>query len=187
MRATRAATCAVAFAAISAAHAEPPHGITSAYTRFDADRNCRHRPGGGPEDYGAWTCRGYAGIAVRLSAGDQRMAVSFGPQAEDELAAQQTLPGFNDAYKGTIEWRIAPDEHGKMRAFATILRWNYMTSPDDRRTSGRMLVVTRLGPGGVCHVGYVDGRAKDANARARKVADEKARGFKCGSDKAEKD
>jgi hypothetical protein len=103
MRATRAATCAVAFAAISAAHAEPPHGITSAYTRFDADRNCRHRPGGGPEDYGAWTCRGYAGIAVRLSAGDQRMAVSFGPQAEDELAAQQTLPGFNDAYKEAAE------------------------------------------------------------------------------------
>ena len=48
---------------------------------------------------------------------------------------------------------------------------------------GRM--VTRLGPGGTCHVGYVDGRSKDANERARKLADERARTFKCGKDKAE--
>ena len=47
-----------------------------------------------------------------------------------------------------------------------------------------MLVVTRLGPGGVCHVGYVDARANpDANEVARKIADEKARTFKCGKDK----
>ena len=47
-----------------------------------------------------------------------------------------------------------------------------------------MLVVTRLGPGGVCHVGYVDARANtDASALAQKIADEKARKFKCGVDK----
>ena len=47
-----------------------------------------------------------------------------------------------------------------------------------------MLVVTRLGPGGVCHVGYVDAKANpDANELARKIADEHARTFKCGKDK----
>jgi hypothetical protein len=47
-------------------------------------------------------------------------------------------------------------------------------------------VVTRLGPGGVCHVGYVNARANpDANELARELADEKARTFKCGVDRAE--
>jgi hypothetical protein len=47
-------------------------------------------------------------------------------------------------------------------------------------------VVTKLGPGGVCHVGYVDARANpDANELARKLADEKARTFRCGIDKAQ--
>jgi hypothetical protein len=47
-----------------------------------------------------------------------------------------------------------------------------------------VLVVTRLGPGGVCHVGYVDARANpNANELAQQLADEKARSFKCGADK----
>jgi hypothetical protein len=51
---------------------------------------------------------------------------------------------------------------------------------------GRELVVTKLGPGGVCHVGYVDARVNpDANELARKLADENARTFKCGVDKPE--
>ena len=61
-----------------------------------------------------------------------------------------------------------------------------MTSPDDRKSSGRVLVVTRLNPGGVCHIGYVDARANpDANEIARKLADEKARSFVCEKNKAE--
>ena len=160
-------------------------GVTYAYTTFDADKNCKHKPGRDVEDYGTWTCPGYAGIPVVLSAGDQRMQVSFGPRASREVAAGETLPRFNDVYKGTIEWRLERGKDGKIRPFATILRWNYMTSPEDRKASGRVLVITRLNPGGVCHVGDVDGRAPDANEKARKVADEKARTFRCEKDKAE--
>lgn len=188
MRAAVPCVCLVAcfgLACGSALAQMPPGDVTSAYATFDADKNCRHRPGRNEEDYGTWMCRGYNGIAVRLSAGDQRMSVSFGPQTGDELAAEQTLPRFNDVYSGTIEWRLAKDKSGKPRPFATILRWNPTTSPEDRKASGRTLVITRLGPGSVCHVGYVDGRSPDANARARKVADEKARTFRCGTDKAE--
>jgi hypothetical protein len=159
--------------------------IESAYTTFDSSK-CRHTRGRDVEDYGSWLCPGLKGIAVRLAAGDQRMYVSFGRNAAREPAASETIRGFNDVYKGTIEWRLERKPDGKLVPFATILRWNFMTSPDDRNASGRKLVVTRLGPGAVCHVGYVDARANpDANDLARKLADEKARTFKCGVDKAE--
>lgn len=170
-----------------AAPAQPESAaVTYAYTTFDAGKNCKHRKGRDVEDYGSWLCPGYRGIAVLLSAGDQRMQVSFGPRAGRELAAQETLPRFNDVYQGTIEWRIARASDGKLRPFAAILRWNYMLNEDDRQASGRVLVVTRLNPGGVCHIGYVNALGNpDANERARKLADSKARNFRCGIDKAE--
>jgi hypothetical protein len=160
------------------------------YTKFDA-KTCKHTKGRDVEDYGSWLCPGLGKIPVRLSAGDQRMFVTFGSgKSKDDLAVEQTFPGFNDVYEGTIEWRIEKSADGKTRPFATILRWNIIT-PTDRdkatgpiKSSGRALVVTRLGPGGVCHVGYVDARANpDANELARKIADEHARTFKCGKDK----
>ena len=161
--------------------------IESVYTKFDA-KKCRHTKGTEVEDYGSWLCPGYGGLQVRLSAGDQRMFVSYGPW-KDSLAAAQTFPGFNDVYEGTVEWRIEKPTSGKPRPFATILRWNLMTAEDQEKATGptkatgRMLVVTRLGPGGSCHVGYVDARANpDANTLARKIADEQARNFKCGKD-----
>ena len=53
-----------------------------------------------------------------------------------------------------------------------------------RLQAGDVLVVTRLGPRGVCHVGYVDALAnRDANEIARRIADEKARAFRCDADK----
>ena len=156
--------------------------VSRVYTQLDADK-CRHTKGKGVEDYGSWRCAGHDGIEVYLSAGDQRMQVSFGRNAARELAASQTFPAFNSAYKGTIEWRIETPPGGRPRAFAAILRWNVKLADDERDTTGRVLVVTRLGPGGVCHVGYVDARANpNANELAQKLADEQARAFKCGKD-----
>jgi len=164
-------------------------GIESAYTRFDA-KACRHQKGTDVEDYGSWLCPGYQNLRVRLGAGDQRMYVTFGPWKKDALAMSQTFPGFNDVYQGSVEWRIGRSANGKSKPFATILRWNIVT-PANRehatgpvKSTGRVLVVTRLGPGGVCHVGYVDAKANpDANALARRIADENARTFKCGKDR----
>lgn len=183
------AVYALAVSGIGPAHAQD---VFSAYTKFDADKTCKHTPGRDVEDYGSWRCPGYGGLIVYLTAGDQRMQVSFGTsakQAAGELAAEQTFAGFNNVYSGTVEWRIEKLTNGKTRPFATILRWNVRTEADvergDNESTGQMLVVTRLNPGGVCHVGYVDARAVGANEAARKLADEKARSFKCGGDKAE--
>ena len=59
---------------------------------------------------------------MRLSAGDQRMYVTFGPRTKDNIAGAETFPGFNDVYEGTVEWRIEKRAGGKERPFATILR-----------------------------------------------------------------
>jgi hypothetical protein len=178
-------TLAVASACLAGFFATPAvsQTVSRVYTQLDSDK-CRHSKGRDVEDYGSWRCAGHDGIGVYLSAGGQRMQVSFGRNAAREPAASQTFPGFNSAYKGTIEWRIETPPKRKPRAFATILRWNVKLAGDERDTTGRVLVVTRLGPGGVCHVGYVDARANpNANELAVKLADERARGFKCGADK----
>lgn len=157
--------------------------VSRVYTRFDSDK-CKHIQGRAVEDYGRWRCPGYGGLDIYLSASDQRMQVSFGPNAARELAASETFPRFNSAYRGTVEWRVETPAGGKPRPFATILRWNVKLEDDQRDTSGRVLVVTRLGPGGVCHVGYVDARANpNANELAQQLANDKARSFKCGADK----
>ena len=155
--------------------------ISRVYTPLDL-KSCRHKAGKAEEDYGTWTCKGHAGIAVHVVGGDQRVTVSFGPKAAKEPAASDTLAAPN-SQGATIEWRFVEGQEAK--PFATILRWNTATiDKDDKPFRGQVLVVTRLPPGAVCHVGYVDGRANpDANALAQKIADENARTFQCGKDK----
>jgi hypothetical protein len=91
---------------------------------------------------------------------------------------------MNDVYEGTIEWRLERRPDGRMRPFATILRWNVRIDEDNGRVRGRFLVVTRLGPGGVCRVGTVNAiNDPAANETARRMADRHARVFRCGEDK----
>lgn len=158
--------------------APPALAAESAYTDFDT-KKCRHTPGKEVEDYGEWRCNGFKGIPIYMSAGDQRIYVSYGKNAKDEHAASQTLAAFNGE-GNKIEWRME-----KGVPFATIMRWSTTkTEEKGDPVRGSTLVVTRLGKGGVCHVGYVDGQAnKNANELAREIADKHARNFSCGKDK----
>ena len=156
--------------------------IESVYTALDLDK-CRHVKGKDVEDYGEWRCNGFGGIAVHVSAGDQRTYVSYGRNAKNEPAAKQTLASFNGEGK-KIEWRAERGANNKLKPFATIMRWSTTVSSGDEPVRGAVLVVTRIAPGGVCHVGYVDATAnRDANMLAQKIADENARSFRCGADK----
>ncbi len=73
-----------------------------------------------------------------------------------------------------------------------IQRW-HIADNDDPEKNGRpkskqMLVVTRLPPGAVCHVAYIDVTANpQANELARKAADELARGFDCKHGQGQRD
>jgi hypothetical protein len=188
MQVARLRTFAAA-AALAILLASPAIGetIESATTRFDVDK-CAHKAGHEAEDEGEWHCVGYAGIPVLMTAGDVRVYISYGAKAAREPAAAQTLAAPNGEGK-SIEWRLVRELGRNGRAFATIMRWSTAIPVDDPKVEngtyrGEILVVTRLGPGGVCHVGYVDAR-QNANAieLAREIADRHARTFRCGKDK----
>ena len=159
--------------------------IGSSYTST-APKDCRVKSAGnGVDDSTIRVCPGKNGLIVLISEDDLRETVSDGRNrlvASKEPAAETWFGPFNST-TNTVEWRGANG-----RPYAIIQRWhiadNSDRDKDDRPIAKQMLVVTRLSPGPVCHVAYVDVQANpDANELARKAADEIARSFKCGKDK----
>jgi len=176
-----AALFAAAFALISPAGAQT---FSSSYTS-SAEKDCRTT--GKPGDRNGSTtqvCPGKSGLVVVVSEDDLRQTVSVGPNrmaASKEPAAETWFAPFNSTAP-TVEWRAVDG-----KPFAIIQRWLIADNNDLDKggtpTSKPMLAVTRLPPGPVCHVAYVDGQAnRNANELARQAADEFARDFKCGKD-----
>jgi hypothetical protein len=159
--------------------------VGSSYTST-APKDCRQI--GKPSDLdGSSTrvCPGKDGLVVLIAEDDLREIVSVGRnrrQAAEEPAANVWFAPFNSS-ESTVEWRAADE-----KPFAIIQRWHIADNADPdkqgRPKTKAMLVVTRLPPGPVCHVAYVDAIANPtANEFARKAADDFARGFTCGKDK----
>ena len=156
----------------------------SSYTST-APKDCRVTSAStGVDDSTIRTCPGKAGLVVVISEDDLRETVSVGRNrvaAAKEPAAQVWFGPFNST-EHTVEWRAV---NGK--PFAIIQRWRIADNADEDK-NGRpiakpMLAVTRLPPGPVCHVAYIDAQANpNPNELARKAADELARDFKCGKD-----
>ncbi|MYV80922.1 hypothetical protein GTH44_03550 [Bradyrhizobium japonicum] len=129
-------------------------------------------------------CPGKNGLIVLIAEDDLREIVSVGRNrkaAAEEPAAKVWFAPFNSS-EATVEWRSAG-----AKPFAMIQRWHIADSTDPdkqgRPNTKAMLVVTRLPPGPVCHVAYVDAIANPtANELARKAADDFARSFTCGKD-----
>jgi hypothetical protein len=150
-----------------------------------APKDCRiSNAGDGVDGSTIRVCPGKAGLVVLISEDDLRETVSVGRNraaAASEPAAEASFGPFNST-TATVEWRAL---NGK--PFAIIQRW-HVADTGDEDNNGRpiakpMLAVTRLPPGPVCHVAYVDVQANpDANQLARQAADEFARDFKCGKD-----
>jgi hypothetical protein len=158
--------------------------IGSSYTST-APKDCRVRSAGnGVDDSTIRVCPGKDGLVVVISEDDLRETVSVGRNrlgASKEPAAQTWFGPFNST-TNTVEWRAANG-----RPYAIIQRWHIADNADQdkdgRPIAKPMLAVTRLSPGPVCHVAYVDVQANpDANELARKAADDLARKFKCGKD-----
>lgn len=151
--ATAAALILAAYGLMTPAGAQ---AFSSSYTST-AEKDCRTV--GKPRD-GSVTqlCPGKSGLVVVVGEDDLRQTVSVGPTAAaaaKEPAAQTWFAPFNST-GNTIEWRAADE-----KPFAIIQRWliadNDDADKDGRPTSKPLLVVTRLSPGPVCHVAYIDG------------------------------
>jgi hypothetical protein len=159
--------------------AEPGHSV---YTTTRA-KNCREIRNDQISSDEA--CKGLGDLIVLRQIDDDRETISVGRSAKiaaAEPAATQGFVQFNST-DNTVEWRRGVD--GK--PFAIIQRWHITDYEDlganDRPRSVAMLVVTRLAPGPVCHVAYIDVAANaDANALARHAADDWARSFDCKKD-----
>jgi hypothetical protein len=174
-----AALIAAGCGLISPANAQT---FSSSYTST-APKDCRTI--GKPEN-GSTTqvCPGKSELVVVISEDDLRQTVSVGPNriaASKEPAAETWFAPFNST-ANTVEWRAVDG-----KPFAIIQRWLIADNNDPDKTgnptSKPMLAVTRLPPGPVCHVAYIDGQAnRNANELARQAADEFARDFKCGKD-----
>lgn len=168
-----ASICVCSLSASSAA----AETLSSSYTSI-APEDCRADKGG------ARACPGRAGLVILVIEDDLRETVSVGRDrgaAAREPAARTWFGPFNSA-TATVEWRAADGT-----PFAVIQRWDIADIDDEDKTgrpiSKQMLVVTRLPPGAVCHVAYVDVKANsNANELARQAADTIARNFKCGKD-----
>ncbi|VIO76944.1 hypothetical protein CI1B_68200 [Bradyrhizobium ivorense] len=158
--------------------------ISSSYSST-APKACRMIGKPNDEDGSATrVCPGKYGLVVLINEGDLREVVSVGRNREaaaKEPAAQAWFGPFSST-GDTVEWRAADN-----KPFAIIQRWLIAdNSEQDKRggpVSRAMLAVTRLPPGAVCHIAYVDVAANpNANALARQAADEFARDFNCGKD-----
>lgn len=158
--------------------------ITSSYTST-APKACRMIGKPNAED-GSSTrlCPGKSGLVVLINEGDLREVVSVGRNhaaAAKEPAAQAWFGPFSST-GDTLEWRAAGN-----KPFAIIQRWQIADNTEQDKRGGpvsrAMLAVTRLPPGEVCHVAYVDVAANpNANELARQAADDFARDFRCGTD-----
>jgi hypothetical protein len=192
----RPLSIAIAGACLAAMSAWPApaaaaEAVDSSYTSI-AEKRCKKTVNLKIEDteYAASRiCAGIAGYKVYIDEEDLRETLTIGKtlkQALKEPAADDHHGGFN-GFEDTVEWRRGQGggKHGK--PFAAIVGWSFADNENleesGRPKSARLLVVMRLPPGPVCRVAYIDRAANtDANALARKAADEIAREFKCGTD-----
>lgn len=129
-------------------------------------------------------CAGWAGFPVLLRHGEHRVFVSYGPDAANEIAWQQSLPSRNETGE-TLEWLFSGPPEEASQPVATVLRYfidrSEIGGPDEQ-----VLVVTRLERGNTCHVAYIDARRNaQANDMARQAAQELAPNWDCAGMQAQ--
>jgi hypothetical protein len=141
--------------------------FNSVYTMLNLDR-CRTLEVVPEGESVRRRCPGLGAIALFVNAGDGRFDVDAGVDNE----RWESLGGFNEIGP-RIEWRRAAG-----RPFAIIYRLR-LTSPE--QPPGSSLIVETIGRRGApgCQIATVDGGLADANARARAIADRRARTFRC--------
>jgi hypothetical protein len=148
---------------------------TSTYSPLDLDA-CRIVSRANTDE-GDWLnrrCRGRYGVTLFVSEDDGRFDIDAGvDNGEWESPTQFNEPGSQ------VEWRI---EAG--RPFAIIYRYNVPEALPGGRSYIAVETIGRAGRPG-CLVALLLARP-GANVRARQIADSRARSFRCGRDRADR-
>lgn len=144
---------------------------TSAYTQLNLDRCEIYSVAHAGE--GDWTnrrCPGRNGVILYVDEDDNRFDIDAGVHNE-EFGSPLVISDLGPS----VEWRI---EGG--RPFAIIYRYNIPEAAAGARSYLAVESVGRPGRPG-CMVALVPGDGA-GNARARQIADTRARTFRCGRD-----
>ena len=155
------------------AAAEP----TSAYTSLN-QKTCKTIDKAKDGD-GEWTisrCGGRHGWQVFIDYDDARDQLRLARSGK-EFRLNHGVATFN-SLGPRIEWRMAA---AGAPAYALIYRVRWKDQATNKQRS--RLVVVRLSKAGACRMGSVDSHMTEMNRRARRLADNSARGFVCGRDK----
>jgi hypothetical protein len=152
----------------------PARAADSAYTTHDYE-TCRlvsDEPGSQRR-----RCDGFAGIAVNYYGSDDDATVDFGEEGAKHDGPYQ--PPFVFAGK-TIEWR-GIERNGALAPYAAIVRFD-MGHAIGGPFRPELMIFRLDGSIRSCLAASVDGRRRDANVRARHLADTFVRSFACGKD-----
>ena len=169
---------------LALAQAAGAEEISSVYTDLNVEKDCTiFDSNEGDGMFADFVCNGYGGYPVLIYADDARETVYYGfPKAGSR--AWESFAAFNSSGP-KVEWRVAKNGDRSI-PFATIHRWSVSDDPENPEKKTEVLVVAKVGQveeQDGCAVGLVLATGNpQANETARKIADEQARGFKCGGD-----
>jgi len=178
-------TLLASLALLVGGHVAAAGEISSAYTDIDTKKTCSvfssNEEGG---EFANFACSGWNGYPVLIYSGDLRESLFYGFPPQGDLP-WESFSAFNSTGP-RIEWRIEKEGSGAV-PIATIHRWFVNDNPDKPEQRTEVLLVAKVG--GVeerqgCTIGLVLASGNpQANDAARRIADETARGFRCGVDK----
>jgi len=160
--------------------------ISSAYTDLDWDKDCvtYAQAAEGEGDWASLACSGYRGYPVLIGYDDARESLFYGFPSHDMTSVWESFSALNTAGP-KVEWRI--ETNGDMAIPFAVIHRRSISNPEDENKSTEVLVVAKVAQPDVqegCTVGLVLATGNpQANDQARKLADEKAKGFACGKDK----
>lgn len=176
----------IPLALASLCQAAQADGISSAYTDLDWKKDCvtYAKAEEGDGDWANLACSGYRGYPVLVAYDDARESLYYGFPSDDMTAVWESFSGFNSA-GAKIEWRV--ETQGDIAIPFAVIHRRSIGNPEDENKPTEVLVVAKVAQPEAhegCTVGLVLATGNpQANDQARKLADDKAKGFACGKDK----
>lgn len=145
----------------------------SVFTRL-SHADCRQIEEEDIEFYGGFLCAGYGDLQIYRAAGDQRSYEAYGVEPQNHCAAGQTFLGFNHT-GDVVEWRLFGG-----RPVAAIAQW-FVARDSSGTHFTHWVTVSKIEEQDSCRMALVDGSYRDADDRARKLADDLALNFDCAT------